>query len=92
MLATLRWCWNGDTWGVATLLLLCIVWLRVDKAFEGPHLVRVADTHALVLSDAFAIIVGASGVVAWLRSRGPWDRTNRRRPGLNDQSAVGDRE
>jgi hypothetical protein len=90
MLATLRWCWKGDAWGPATLLLLCIVWLRVDKAFEGPHVLRVSDDHGLVLSDVFAIIVGASGVVGWLRRRHPFDRG--RRSGLRDRAPAGDRE
>jgi hypothetical protein len=69
MLLTLRWCWKGDIWGVATLLLLCTVWLRVDKAFEGPHVFHVAHNHGLVLSDLFGIIVGASGVLGWLSRR-----------------------
>jgi len=90
MLATLRWCWNGDAWGVATLLLLCIVWLRVDKAFEGPHVVRVSTSHSLVLSDLFAIVVGACGVVGWLGQRLQIDR--RRRSELRDQAPVGDRD
>jgi hypothetical protein len=92
MLATLRWCWKGETWGVATLLLLCIVWLRVDKAFEGPHVLRVSHAHSLVLSDLFSIIVGACGVVGWLRRRRPFDRAHSRRSGLRDQAPVGDRE
>jgi hypothetical protein len=92
MLLTLRWCWKGDSWGVATLLLLCIVWLRVDKAFEGPHVFHVARNHGLVLSDLFAIIVGASGVLSWLRRRRPFDRADSHRPGRRDQAAIGDRE
>jgi hypothetical protein len=79
MLATLRWCWKGDAWGVATLLLLSIVWLRVDKAFEGPHVFRVNDNHGLVLSDVFAVVVGASGVVGWLSRRHPFGRVRRSR-------------
>ena len=92
MLATLRWCWKGDTWGVATLLLLCIVWLRVDKAFEGPHVLRVTHDHSLVLADLFAIIVGACGVIGWLRRRRPLGRASSRRSGLRDRADVGDRE
>jgi hypothetical protein len=92
MLVTLRWCWKGDIWGVATLLLLCTVWLRVDKAFEGPHVFHVARNHGLVLSDLFAIIVGASGVLGWLRRRRPFDRADSRRSRLRDQAAVGDRD
>jgi hypothetical protein len=92
MLVTLRWCWKGDTWGVATLLLLCIVWLRVDKAFEGPHIFNLAPKHGLVFSDLFAIIVGASGVLGWLRRQRPFDHADSRRSGLRDEAAVGDRE
>jgi hypothetical protein len=92
MLVTLRWCWKGDTWGVATLLLLCIVWLRVDKAFEGTAVFRVTHNHGLVLSDLFAIIVGVSGVVGWLCWRRPLNRAPSPRSGLRDQAAVGDRE
>jgi len=92
MLATLRWCWKGDTWGVATLLLLCIVWLRVDKAFEGPHVLIVTQSHGLVLSDLFAIVVGASGVVGWLRRRRSSGGPLSRRSDTHDQTAVGDRE
>jgi hypothetical protein len=90
MLATLRWCWKGDGWGVATSLLLCVVWLRVDKAFEGPHVLRVTDNHSLVLADLFAVVVGASGVLCWLGRRPPFDRG--RRSSLRDRTAVGDRE
>ena len=92
MLATLRWCWKGDTWGLATLFLLCIVWLRVDKAFEGPHVFRVTHDHSLVLADLFAIIVGACGVIGWLRRRRPLGRAYSRRSGLRDSADVGDRE
>ena len=92
MLVTLRGCWKGDTWGVVTLLLLCIVWLRVDKAFEGPHVFRVAHSHGLVLSDLFAIVVGVAGVVGWLHRRRTFDRAPGRRSGLRDQAAVGDRD
>jgi hypothetical protein len=92
MLLTLRWCWKGDAWGVATLLLLCTVWFRVDKAFEGPDVFHVADNHGLVLSDVFAIIVGASGVLGWLRRRRRFDRANSRKSSPRDQAAVGDRE
>src|SRR4051794_38374938 len=48
---------EGRHLGVATLLLLCIVWLRVDKAFEGPHVFRVTHDHSLVLADLLAILV-----------------------------------
>src|ERR1044072_7648193 len=90
MLATLRWCWKGDTWGVATLLLLCIVWLRVDRAFEGPHVFRVTDNHGFVLADLLSIIVGASGVVGWFRRR-RLDRVHSCRSSPRDWAAVGDR-
>jgi hypothetical protein len=92
MLVTLRWCWKGDTWGMATLLLLCIVWLRADKAFEGPLVVGVTHDHALVLADLFAIIVGVSGAVGWLHGRRVFDHPRSRRSRLRDQAAVGDRE
>jgi hypothetical protein len=92
MLLTVRWCWKGDTWGLATLLLLCIVWLRVDKAFEGPHVFHLTRNHGLVLSDLFAVIVVAFGALAWLRRRRPFDRADSRRSSFRDQTAVGDRE
>ena len=92
MLVTLRWCWKGDAWGVATLLLLCIVWLRVDKAFEGPTVFRVVYNHGLVVSDLFALVVGVSGVVGWLSSRRRFGRAHTRRSGLRDQAAVGEHE
>ena len=92
MLVTLRWCWKGDTWGVVTLLLLCVVWLRVDKAFEGPQVFRITHRHGLVFSDLLAIVVGASGVVGWLRRRRPSGRADGREPDLRDQAAVADGE
>jgi hypothetical protein len=92
MLVTLRWCWKGDTWGVVTLVLLCIVWLRVDKAFEGPQVFSITHKHGLVLSDLLAVVVGASGVVGWLRHRLPSARADGRESDLRDQAAVADGE
>jgi hypothetical protein len=92
ILVTLRWCWKGDTWGMATLMLLCIVWLRVDKAFEGPHVLGVSHHHGLVLSDLFAITVGAFGAVGWHRRRRPFARAQSRESALRDQAPVGERE
>jgi hypothetical protein len=92
MLLTLRWCRKGDAWGVVTLVLLCVVWLRVDKAFEGPQVLSITHQHGLVLSDLLAIVVGACGVVGWLRHRRPSAPIDGREPDLRDQAAVADGE
>jgi hypothetical protein len=88
MIVTLRWCWKGDIWGVVTLVLLCIVWLRVDKAFEGPQVLSITDKDGLVLSDLLAIAVGSSGVVGWLRRRRPSARADRCESDPRYQAAV----
>lgn len=92
MLLMVRSCWKGDTWGLATLGLLCIVWLRVDKNFEGTHVAVFSQDHGLVLADLVAIIAGLAGLVGWLRRRRPPGRTGGSEAELGDRSAVGDRE
>ena len=92
MLLMVRSCWKRDTWGLATLGLLCIVWLRVDKNFEGPHVAVFSQDHGLVLADLVAIIAGLAGLVGWLRRRRPPGRTGGSEAELGDRSAVGDRE
>jgi hypothetical protein len=50
--------------GIALLVLLSVVWLNVDRDFEGPVLVDVGHGHGLVLAD----LVGVAGLcaAAWL--------------------------
>ncbi len=52
--------WLGERWSAAVLVLLGLVWLRIDKRFEGPHLLVLGHEHGLVLADlvgfgAFAV-------------------------------------
>lgn len=65
----LRSCWRGDSWGLVTLALLCVVWLRVDKAFEGPVLVELTEGHGVVLADLVAIGFSVLGLIGWMLAR-----------------------
>jgi hypothetical protein len=69
MIGTAVPAWLGDRPAAVVLGLEGVVWLIVDKWFEGPTLVRVSENHGLVLADlvGFAAIVGAA--VCLLRAR-----------------------
>ena len=44
-----------DTWlWPVTLILLCGMWLLVDKPLEGPVLVGISHGHGITLSDLLA--------------------------------------
>ena len=54
--------WLGERWSAAVLVLLGLVWLRIDKRFEGPHLLVLGHEHGLVLANLVAF--GAFAVAA----------------------------
>ena len=56
----------GDTVMLGAALCLVVVWLRVDRYFEGPVLVRVTADHGLVVADLFGLAVAAVAVGGWL--------------------------
>ena len=62
MLGTAVPAWLGDRRAAVVLALEGVVWLVVDKWFEGPTLIAVAHDHGLVLADlvGLAAIVGAA--------------------------------
>lgn len=59
----------GDTVMLAAALCLVVVWLRVDRYFEGPVLVRVTEDHGLVVADLFGLAVAAVAAGGWLLAR-----------------------
>ena len=68
--------------GVVLLALLSFVWLTVDAAWEGPHLIDFGARHALTLADLVAVAGFAAAV--WLAVRlsrvdGRWVRPSVRR-------------
>jgi len=46
--------WRGDRSAAALLVLESVVWLYVDKLYEGPKLIRFGHHHGLVLADLVA--------------------------------------
>ncbi len=65
-------CWRGDLRALVALGSLCVLWLIVDKSFEGPVLVAFTsgeDGHGLVLADLVAVLSAAAGVLGWRRAR-----------------------
>jgi hypothetical protein len=59
-----------DTWiWPAVLVLLCGVWLLVDKPVEGPVLVGISRGHGITLSDLLAP-AGVAFAAAVLYRRG----------------------
>ena len=61
--------WLGERWSTAVLVLLAVVWLRIDKRFEGPNLIVLGDEHGLVLADLVALAALAVAALALWRSR-----------------------
>ena len=52
----------------AVLILLSLVWLIVDKRFEGPLLWRLDRAHGLVAADIPGLIAGLIGLVLLVAS------------------------
>jgi hypothetical protein len=75
MLGTAVPAWRGDRTTAAVLALEGLVWLVLDKWFEGPTLVRIADDHGLVLADLVGLAAVFGAGVCLLRSR-EQDRTH----------------
>jgi hypothetical protein len=74
MLATAVPAWRGDRPAAAVLALEGLIWLVLDKWFEGPTLVAVSEGHGLVLADLVGLAALIGAVVCMLRARQP-DRT-----------------
>lgn len=53
------WIGRRDRRAAVLLALLSVVWIAVDKEFEGPVLASVARHHGLTLAD----LVGLGGLV-----------------------------
>lgn len=67
--------WFGDSWSGVVLALLAVSWLRIDKRFEGPVLIRFSREHGVVLSDLAALAAMAVAVAGYWRHRRPSGRT-----------------
>ncbi len=61
--------WLGERWSAAVLVLLGIVWLRIDKRFEGPHLLVFGHEHGLVLADLVGFAAFAVAALGMWRYR-----------------------
>jgi hypothetical protein len=61
--------WKGDRPAAALLALEGVVWLFVDKWFEGPKLIRFGPDHALVLADLVGLAAICAAAVCVLRTR-----------------------
>ncbi len=79
--------WRGNTVALSALVFLTFVWLRVDKRFEGPHVIRINQDHGLVLSDLVGLLILASAAGAWWYTR----RRSRRTPEDVPERAVAGR-
>jgi hypothetical protein len=75
MLGTAVPAWRGDRTTAAVLALEGLVWLVLDKWFEGPTLMRFTEDHGLVLADLVGLAAIFGAAVCVLRTREP-DRTH----------------
>ncbi len=66
--------------GVVILVLLSLVWLTVDREFEGPVLWNLDGDHGLVLSDLVALAGFGVAIWLWLRRRAAHAPADPRRP------------
>jgi hypothetical protein len=58
--------WLCERWAALVLALLAFVWLRIDKRFEGPHLIVFGNEHGLVVADLVGILaVAAAALGLW---------------------------
>lgn len=48
--------WRGSRWAAALLAAEAVVWLLVDRWFEGPTLFHVTYHHGLVLADLVGLV------------------------------------
>jgi hypothetical protein len=71
MLGTALPAWRGDRPAAAVLALEGLVWLVLDKWFEGPTLVAVSEDHGLVLADLVGLAALVGAAVCLLRARQP---------------------
>ena len=71
MLATAVPAWRGDRPAAAVLALEGVIWLVLDKWFEGPTLVAVSERHGLVLADLVGLAALMGAAVCLLRTRQP---------------------
>ena len=72
LLVAVRYSWRGYARALAALAVLCVVWLVVDKAFEGYVLLTIAPAHGdhgVVAADLVAVLAGVTGLFGWLRHR-----------------------
>jgi uncharacterized membrane protein len=69
MLVTGWRAYAGDGWAAVVLVLLAVAWLRVDKRFEGPRLIRFSATHGVVLSDLATLAAVAVAALGMLRRK-----------------------
>jgi len=53
------WLGMRQRWGIVLLALLSLVWLTVDRLWEGPVLIEVTSHNGLVTSD----FVGLAGLI-----------------------------
>jgi hypothetical protein len=63
--------WRGERAGAALLALEGVVWLIIDKGFEGPHLYYFAHGHGLVLADFVGLAALFGAAICLLRTRAP---------------------
>jgi hypothetical protein len=61
--------WLGERWAALVLALLAFVWLRIDKRFEGPHLIVFGNEHGLVVADLVGILAIAVAALGLWRAR-----------------------
>jgi len=61
--------WLGERWSAAVLVLLGLVWLRIDKRVEGARLLVVGHEHGLVLADLIGFVAFAVAALGLWRYR-----------------------
>ena len=70
ILATAVAAWQGDRFAAVLLGVEGVVWLLLDKWFEGPLLLSVGHHHGLVLADLVGLAALGGSAICLIRSRG----------------------
>lgn len=68
MLLTALVAWRRSRVAAVALAMQSVVWLHVNRDFEGPVLLVVTRHHGFVLADTVAVVGVLAAVATWWRA------------------------